>query len=72
MRVVPYDPKWPALYEELAAGVREALGGVAIRVEHIGSTAVPGLGAKPVVDISLIVRPLDPETTYREPLESLG
>ncbi len=72
VRVVPYDPSWPTLFQELAAGVRVALGAVAIRVEHIGSTAVPGLAAKPAVDLSLIVTPLDPEAPYREPLESLG
>jgi len=54
--VVDYDPCWPDAFEELAARVREAVGDVALSVEHVGSTAVPGLPAKPVIDMDVVVR----------------
>lgn len=50
--IVDYDERWPLLFEALAAPIREAVGA---RVEHIGSTAVPGLAAKPVIDIDVVV-----------------
>ncbi len=70
--VLPYDPAWPARFRELAAAIRRALGGVALRVDHIGSTAVPGLAAKPVIDIQISVRSLEPLDAFRVPLERLG
>lgn len=57
--IVPYDPEWPERFEEEADALREALGPVVIEVEHIGSTAVPGLAAKPTVDIAVGVAALD-------------
>jgi GrpB-like predicted nucleotidyltransferase (UPF0157 family) len=56
---IPYDPEWPEQFEEEADALREALGPVVIEVEHIGSTAVPGLPAKPTVDIAVGVGALD-------------
>ncbi len=53
--VVEYDPQWPRVYEELRQRVGRLLGGVACRIEHVGSTAVPGLAAKPVVDVDVVV-----------------
>jgi GrpB-like predicted nucleotidyltransferase (UPF0157 family) len=53
--VVDYDPRWPALFEQEAALLRGALGMPHARVEHIGSTAVPGLPARPVIDLLLVV-----------------
>ncbi|MGY6270132.1 GrpB family protein [Achromobacter denitrificans] len=70
--VVPYDPAWPARYEELAAAVREALGKEALDVEHMGSTAVPGLAAKPVIDIDLTVADPVREDAYVPALEAIG
>jgi GrpB-like predicted nucleotidyltransferase (UPF0157 family) len=49
--IVDYDPRWPGLYEEESARVREAAAESIMAVEHVGSTAVPGLAAKPIVDI---------------------
>ena len=49
--LVPYDPQWPALFEAEAAWIERALAGLPIRLEHVGSTAVPGLAAKPIIDI---------------------
>jgi GrpB-like predicted nucleotidyltransferase (UPF0157 family) len=51
VRVVPYDARWPALFDAEAARLREALAPLAVRIEHTGSTAVPGLAAKPILDI---------------------
>lgn len=49
--IVDYDPRWPRLYEEESARVREAAAGFILALEHIGSSAVPGLAAKPIIDI---------------------
>jgi GrpB-like predicted nucleotidyltransferase (UPF0157 family) len=57
--VVEYDPEWPHIFEAIRAAVSRALGGLALDIEHVGSTAVPGLPAKPIVDIDVIVRPVD-------------
>jgi GrpB-like predicted nucleotidyltransferase (UPF0157 family) len=51
--IVPYDPRWPALFAAEAARIADALGDRAVRIEHVGSTAVPGLAAKPVIDIQI-------------------
>jgi GrpB-like predicted nucleotidyltransferase (UPF0157 family) len=70
--VVPYEDEWPRLFQELAAQMRAALGEVALRIDHIGSTSVPGLAAKPVIDVQISVAALEPVETFREPLERLG
>jgi GrpB-like predicted nucleotidyltransferase (UPF0157 family) len=51
----PYDRRWPALYEREAVRIRAVLGDRVVRLEHAGSTSVPGLAAKPVIDILLVV-----------------
>jgi GrpB-like predicted nucleotidyltransferase (UPF0157 family) len=53
--VVPYDPHWPAVFAVLRARADEALTGIDHVTEHVGSTAVPGLAAKPIIDISVVV-----------------
>lgn len=53
--IVDYDPNWPALFHSLAAPVAAALGSLLLRVEHVGSTAVFGLAAKPVIDLDAVV-----------------
>lgn len=70
--VVPADPSWPQVFEELAGRIRKALGPHALQVEHVGSTSVPGLPAKPVIDIDLTVTDPDDEATYVPALEALG
>lgn len=72
IRIVDYDPRWPAMFEREALNLRDSLGGFAIRIDHVGSTAVPGLAAKPVIDINVSVRDLRQVDTYRVPLEDLG
>lgn len=72
VRIVEYDPAWPGRYEAEAARIREALGPVGVRIEHVGSTAVPGLAAKPVIDVQLSVVELEPMEPYAGPLASIG
>jgi len=68
--VSDYDPAWPALFEALVGPVRAALPGTT--VEHIGSTAVPGLAAKPIVDIDVVVGSSDEAPAAIEALAGLG
>jgi len=70
--IVDYDPLWPARFQQHAALIAEALGDAALRIEHIGSTSVPGLGAKPVIDILLIVRDSADERSYLPKMEAAG
>lgn len=67
-----YDPGWPALFEREAARIRGALGDRALLVEHAGSTSVPGLAAKPIVDIVLAVPDSSDEGAYVPALEAAG
>src|SRR5512138_73238 len=59
IEIVPYQEKWPSEFQEIAASLRRALGQVALRIDHIGSTSVPGLSAKDVIDIQITVAALD-------------
>ena len=72
IRIVDYDPNWPHLYEREAHRIRTALGDRALRVEHAGSTAVPGLAAKPIIDIVLAVADSANEAEYVPLLEGAG
>ena len=72
IRIVDYDPAWPARFRELGGPLRAALGDVALRIDHIGSTSVPGLAAKPVIDIQISVAALEPTDPFRVPLQGLG
>ena len=60
IKLVPYDQAWPTMYELEAEHLRTVFGGLALQVEHVGSTAVPGLSAKPVIDIQVSVASLAP------------
>jgi GrpB-like predicted nucleotidyltransferase (UPF0157 family) len=66
------DPAWPRQYGELAARIRRALGWRVLQLEHVGSTAVPGLAAKPVIDIDLTVADPGREQDYLPALETIG
>jgi GrpB-like predicted nucleotidyltransferase (UPF0157 family) len=70
--LVDYDPGWRALFEREAARIRAALGSRATRIEHVGSTSVPGLAAKPVIDLLLVVSDSADEDAYLPPLEAAG
>jgi GrpB-like predicted nucleotidyltransferase (UPF0157 family) len=72
IRVVDYDPEWPRRFEAEAAKIRDALGEGALRIEHVGSTAVSGLAAKPIIDIVLLVADSADETQYAAALENAG
>jgi GrpB-like predicted nucleotidyltransferase (UPF0157 family) len=72
LEVVPYDVGWPAAFEAEAARLRAGLGSIALRVDHHGSTSIPGLAAKPVIDIQVSVAALQPIAAYREHLQALG
>jgi GrpB-like predicted nucleotidyltransferase (UPF0157 family) len=70
--VVEYDSQWPARFDELAAPVRDVVSGLGASVEHVGSTAVPGLAAKPIIDIDLVVQSAGDVPTAIERLRGLG
>jgi GrpB-like predicted nucleotidyltransferase (UPF0157 family) len=70
--VVAYDPAWPGEFRAIGAGIRAALGPLALRIDHVGSTSVPGLDAKPVIDVQVSVEALEPRERFRVPLEALG
>lgn len=70
--VESYDPEWPRIFRDLAVKVRSAVGPVALRIDHIGSTLIPGLAAKPTIDIQISVAAFDPMEPYRRPLEVIG
>ncbi len=72
IEVVPYDPGWPDAFEQEALRLRTALGTLALRVDHNGSTSIPGLAAKPVIDIQVSVASLQPLAEYGDRLESIG
>jgi GrpB-like predicted nucleotidyltransferase (UPF0157 family) len=57
--IVAYRPKWPTEFARIAAGLRGALGDLALRIDHIGSTSVPGLSAKDIIDLQVTVAELD-------------
>jgi GrpB-like predicted nucleotidyltransferase (UPF0157 family) len=67
-----YDPGWPRLFEREAERIRGVLGGRALLVEHAGSTSVPSLAAKPVIDIVLAVADSSDEASYVPALEAAG
>jgi GrpB-like predicted nucleotidyltransferase (UPF0157 family) len=72
VEVCPYDSAWPSLFAALGVRLREALGSVAVRIDHIGSTSVLGLAAKPIIDVQVSVAAFDPVDAYRVPLARLG
>ena len=72
LEVIVYDPRWPTLFEEERVRLHAALGELAVRIDHNGSTSVPGLAAKPVIDVQISVRTLQPIDAYRTPLQQLG
>ena len=70
--LVEHDPAWAQRYADLARRIHDALGDAAVAVEHIGSTSVPGLAAKPIVDVLVTVRDITAEEDYLEPLVAAG
>jgi len=70
--VADYDPAWPERFRHEEEKIRGALGEAALSVEHIGSTSVPGLAAKPIVDVLLVVEDSGDEDSYLPALEEAG
>lgn len=70
--VADYDPAWPALFAREAERIRSILGDTVVLLEHVGSTSVPGLAAKPIIDILLVVPDPADEAAYVAPLEAHG
>jgi len=67
-----YDSAWPSRFAELGARIESALGAGALAVEHIGSTSVPGLAAKPIIDVLVVVADVAEERSYVPALEDAG
>jgi GrpB-like predicted nucleotidyltransferase (UPF0157 family) len=72
IRVLDYDPGWPVEFQHHAEQIRSAVGERALRIEHVGSTAVPGLPAKPIVDMVLVVADSAAETEFVPALDKAG
>ena len=72
IKVVDYDPCWPKTFERLRSRILTALRDVALSVEHVGSTSVPGLAAKPIIDISIVVAERSDVETGISRLATLG
>jgi GrpB-like predicted nucleotidyltransferase (UPF0157 family) len=72
VEIVDYDPEWPVLFEKEKNRILSVIGKKVIAVEHVGSTSVPGLGAKPIVDIMVGIRRLSDAQDCIKPLESIG
>lgn len=70
--LLEYDPEWPNRFDREAIRIRSVLGNKALQIEHVGSTSVPGLCAKPIIDILLVVIDSADETTYVPDLEKAG
>lgn len=72
IRIVAYDPGWPHLFRREAKRIQAILGARALRIEHTGSTSVPGLAAKPIIDMLLVVTDSAKESAYLPDLQRLG
>jgi GrpB-like predicted nucleotidyltransferase (UPF0157 family) len=72
IELVDYHDEWPRLFQREADRIRGALGPKALRIEHVGSTSVPGLAAKPIIDIDLVVADSSDESAYVPELEAAG
>ena len=70
--ITEYDASWPVLFEEEAHRLRAVLGSSALRIEHVGSTSIPGLAAKSVIDIQVSVASLAPHGRYVDAMATLG
>lgn len=72
IRIEPYSPSWPQAFADESAFLRSEFGPIALHIEHVGSTSVPGLAAKPVIDIQISVAQLNDRSGFLEPLTRLN
>ena len=70
--LAPYDPGWPSLFTQMKGQIQAALGDAVLLLEHVGSTSVPGLSAKPIIDMVMAVADSSDEAAYVKPLEQKG
>ncbi|MED1795245.1 GrpB family protein [Brevibacillus nitrificans] len=71
-RISEYDATWKSLFRGVATRLRVSLGDSAVRIDHVGSTSVAGLAAKPIIDIQISVRNFDDISTYQPKIENVG
>jgi len=72
VKLVPYSPEWPRLFAQEERLLRAAIGAYVVDIQHVGSTAIPGMEAKPIIDIAVALRRLEDVEKCIEPLERLG
>ncbi len=72
IELIAYDPRWVDAFQRMRKHLADALGDVAVRIEHVGSTAIPGIPAKPIVDIQVSVDDIDDDESFRDAIESQG
>jgi GrpB-like predicted nucleotidyltransferase (UPF0157 family) len=72
VEIFEYDPDWPVQFERIRRAISSVLGDVALSIEHVGSTSVPGLAAKPILDIDVVVRTTADVPNAIELLASIG
>jgi GrpB-like predicted nucleotidyltransferase (UPF0157 family) len=72
IEICEWSAEWPEKFRLKATAIRRALGNHALRIDHIGSTSIPGLAAKPIIDIQVSVADLEPIETLTEPMEAIG
>ena len=70
--ISPYQLSWPRKFRQHADAIAQSLGSTLLQIEHIGSTSVPGLGAKPVIDILVVVADSGDESSYLPQLQKIG
>ena len=69
--IAEYDPEWRSLFLEVGRNIREALGDIADRIDHVGSTSIVGLNAKPIIDIQISISNFEDVSQYKNKLESI-
>ncbi|KAI3324635.1 GrpB domain protein [Xylariaceae sp. AK1471] len=72
LKIVEYREEWPAMYAEVEKRIRQALGDRAVLIQHVGSTSVPGLAAKDIIDVDLVVTDPEDEESYVPDLQAAG
>ncbi|WPH03825.1 Hypothetical protein R9X50_00670800 [Acrodontium crateriforme] len=72
LTVEPYNPAWPFHFQEIRARIVAAIGTTALFIAHVGSTSIPGIAAKPVIDIDMVVKDVEDEASYVPALEAVG
>jgi GrpB-like predicted nucleotidyltransferase (UPF0157 family) len=72
VRLVPHNPEWTAMYEAERARIKAAIGPHIVEVQHVGSTSIPGIAAKPIIDIAVGVEEFETARVCIAPMEALG